>query len=616
MRIITALFAGLFAFAAQAQVVDGTTLVTATPKVQMSYLKQNEQGWIGVELAIEDGWHIYWQNSGDSGMPPDIAIPENDDVDVGPIAWPAPSRMREGDFMTYGYHGIVTLLRPITMKSTVEKASLSGKVSWLVCKEICIPGSADVTFDLPKEEPLWEAIATLPDDADWMGTYSLKGETITMTFALPKGINAEDAQWYPLNDGVIKNSAEQEVEQDGKLLRITTKKGIQPPRDEYEGVLVSAGKQYHMNLKFEEPPPIVQDNTPYVTILLFAFIGGLILNLMPCVLPILSLKALGLAKKGAAERAHIVLGGASYTVGVVVSFLVIAALLITLREAGEAIGWGFQLQSPVFVGILAAIMLAVSLNLLGVFELPILFGNTAHALGQTESYLHSFGTGVLAVLVATPCTAPFMAPALGVAATLPIAQALLVFAALGLGLATPYLLVCLIPAAQKILPKPGAWMVTFKKILAVPMFATTIWLVWVLAQLLMVTPGNDEAAYQMKGVETVAYSEEALARYRAEGRPVFVDATAAWCITCKVNERVALRREEVEKLFAEHDIVLMIADWTARDEAITKLLHQFGRDGVPLYVFYPAYGEPTLLPQILTPEIVIERLSAFFKLIG
>jgi thiol:disulfide interchange protein DsbD len=611
MRLIAALVVALFAAASSAQEVDGKTLVTATPKVQMSFLKQNEQGWIGVEFAIEDGWHIYWQNSGDSGMPTDIAIAEHEDIDIGPIQWPAPTRMAEGDFMTYGYEGMVTLLRPITMKNTVKDATLVATVSWLVCKEICIPGHTEVTFALPKEEALWEAIAQLPDDADWMGSYALNGDAITLRFSLPKGVNAEDAQWFPLHDGIIKNSAEPIVEQDGKMLTITTQKGMQPPRAEYEGVLIAEGKQYHMTLRFEEPPPIVQQDIAFTTILLFAFIGGLILNLMPCVLPILSLKALGLAKKSAHERAQVVMGGVAYTIGVLTSFLVIAGALILLREAGEAIGWGFQLQSPVFVGILAVIMLLVSLNLLGVFELPVLFGTKAHALGQGDSHLRSFGTGILAVLVATPCTAPFMAPALGVAATLPAASALLVFAVLALGLAAPYLLICVIPAAQKILPKPGAWMVTFKKILAIPMLATTLWLVWVLAQLMMPSPTHEQS-YEMDGIETVAYSEEALARYRAEGKPVFVDATAAWCITCKVNERVALRRDETAAFFKDHGIVLMIADWTKRDEAITKLLHSFGRDGVPLYVFYPAYGEPILLPQILTPEIVIEHLASFF----
>ncbi|MBN8543748.1 MAG: thioredoxin family protein [Alphaproteobacteria bacterium] len=612
MRLIAALIGLCFAAPSFAQEVDGKTLVQVTPKVQMSFLKQNEQGWIGVEFQIEDGWHIYWQNSGDSGMPPDIAIAEHDDIEIGPIAWPAPERMAEGDFMTYGHQGVVTLLRPITMKNTVKSATIDAKVSWLVCKEICIPGSADVTFALPKEEPLWDAIAGLPDDADWMGTYAVNDDTLTMRFALPKGVNAEDAQWFPLHDGVVKNSAEQVVEQDGKMLTITTKKGAQPPREEYDGVLVAQGKQYRMTLHYEEPPPVLNKDMAFITVVLFAFIGGLILNLMPCVLPILSLKALALAKKSAHERVHVIAGGFSYTCGVLVSFLAIAGALIALREAGAAIGWGFQLQSPVFVAILAIIMLLVSLNLWGVFELPVLFGNKAHALGQGDSHLRSFGTGVLAVLVATPCTAPFMAPALGVAATLPAASALLVFAALGLGLAAPYLLICLIPTAQRILPKPGAWMVRFKKLLAIPMLATTIWLVWVLAQLLMTSPNKDMTDSVMDGVETVAYSPELLARYRAEGKPVFIDATAAWCITCKVNERVALRRDETAAFFKEHGIVLMIADWTKRDDEITELLHSFGRDGVPLYVFYPSYGEPTLLPQILTPDLVIELLSPFF----
>jgi thiol:disulfide interchange protein len=287
-----------------------------------------------------------------------------------------------------------------------------------------------------------------------------------------------------------------------------------------------------------------------------------------------------------------------------------------LRGAGEAVGWGFQLQSPIVVGALALLMLAISMNLAGLFELPTLMGGLAGRLHTRHPHLESFLTGVLAVALAAPCTAPFMATAVGFAATLPAAEALLIFLALGLGLALPYLLICLIPAAQRLLPKPGAWMVRLRKILAIPMFATFIWLLWVLLQLLGGTAPPTAKEYGMGEVNVVAYDAGELARLRAEGTPVLLDATAAWCITCKVNERVALRRDVTEAFLTEHGVVLMIADWTARDANITELLHSFGRDGVPLVVFYPPYDAPVILPQILTPEIILDTLSPYFKSIG
>ncbi|MBX9726436.1 MAG: thioredoxin family protein, partial [Rickettsiales bacterium] len=336
--------------------------------------------------------------------------------------------------------------------------------------------------------------------------------------------------------------------------------------------------------------------------LALAFIGGIILNIMPCVLPILALKALSLSKKAEASRLSAAKQGISFTAGVIVSFLAIAGLMLTLKASGSAIGWGFQLQNPMFVGALALIMFLVAANLFGLFELPVLFG--ARATGVDESKASgSFLTGVLSVLVATPCSAPFMATAIGATLSMPTAQALLVFAMLGFGMAAPFLLISLWPAARRLLPKPGAWMHRFKQLLALPMLATALWLVFVLVQLLQ--PVSFKAS---DGHE--AYSPVRLEQLRSEGKPVLVDATAAWCLSCKVNERVALKPAEMQQFFRDKNVTLMVADWTSYDATITAYLASFMRNGVPLYVYYPPHGEPVVLPQILTPTIVREAINA------
>lgn len=330
-----------------------------------------------------------------------------------------------------------------------------------------------------------------------------------------------------------------------------------------------------------------------------ALLGGLILNLMPCVFPVLSLKLLALARKGGdAPRAYLWREAGAYTFGVLACFTVLAGLLLAIQRAGVAVGWGFQMQSPVFVGAMALLLFAIGLTLSGVLRLPVLLGGI-QARG-------SFATGLLAALVATPCTAPFMAGALAVALTLPPLPALLVFEALGLGLAAPFLLVACFPRLVSWLPKPGAWMERLKHILAVPMYLSALWLLWVLAQQL--SPPSPSAALGPEG--GVPYSAETLARLRGEGAPVFIDATAAWCITCQVNERTSLSDSRVREAFRARGVTVLVADWTRRDDAVTKLLESHGHRGVPMYLYFPPGGEAVALPQILTPSIVLEAIGA------
>ncbi len=345
-----------------------------------------------------------------------------------------------------------------------------------------------------------------------------------------------------------------------------------------------------------EAPAATSNDTGLLRALVLAFLGGLLLNIMPCVLPILALKALAITKKASASRREAARQGLAYTAGVVLSFLVIAGGMLALKASGAAIGWGFQLQNATFVAALAGVMLLVAANLLGWFELPVLFGARATAVDDSTRS-GSFFTGALAVLVATPCTAPFMATAVGATLTLPPFAALLVFAALGLGMAAPFLLISVWPAARRLLPKAGPWMHRFKQLLAIPMLATAAWLIWVFVQLQFPSGKPMDVTHE-------TFSTQRLEMLRAEGTPVLVDVTADWCLTCKINERVAFHPQAMQDFLHEKKVILLVADWTAADAEITAYLAQFGRNGVPLYVYYPPHGEPVVLPQVLSPSLI------------
>ncbi|MEQ1706308.1 MAG: thioredoxin family protein [Rickettsiales bacterium] len=407
----------------------------------------------------------------------------------------------------------------------------------------------------------------------------------------------------------------------------------------------------HKQNKQTSPTKDISPLTLLITLSL-ALVGGLILNIMPCVLPILSLKTLALVKKSGHVRKHTAKYGIAYTLGILLSFAAIAALLITLQQGGEAIGWGFQMQSPVFVGFLIYLLFLVGLNLSGVFHLPVLFGGTSHNINE-NSLRGSFFTGVLATMVATPCTAPFMASAVGAALSMPPWAAMLIFLTLGFGLALPFLLVSIFPSLLRFLPRPGAWMEKFKEFLAFPMYASVIWLFWVLGKqsgtdgvaiilcgllLIIFTLWLHKAVGECKllhrlfsiiatiimltamllyvdrsdkeGMDYVPYSAQTLAKLREEGKAVYVDATAAWCITCQLNKKIAIDTVRTKQAFQDNNVTLMVADWTNKNAEITELLSSFGYNGVPLNVFYPADGsEPIILPQILSEDIVIDTVS-------
>ncbi len=630
VRGIALLSAFLSTTVAHAQPVPTSPIVKAELLVDAPIIKKGEPIAAGVRFTMPDEWHIYWKNPGDSGLETRLDWTLPDGLTASEIEWPAPERIEISGLVNYGYSHEVTLPVALTPSQDGVNEDVKVKASWLVCREICIPESAELSAllkgDTRAAEKIAEARAKVPQTFTGTATYRADASNVTLTITRDNPWNITSARFSPLEDGVIANTPAAEVKHAGSELSLTFKRGNTDLVNPWHGVLhvtsdgkesayeiSAAGEGVHSTTDHQEArssDSLTNDESasitstskaPLLTSLFLAFLGGLILNIMPCVLPILALKALALSKKAAASRAAAAKQGISYTAGVVVSFLVIAAIMLALKSGGAAIGWGFQLQNPLFVGFLALVMLTVAANLFGLFELPVLFGEKA--TGIDDEKLHgSFLTGALAVLVATPCTAPFMATAIGATLALPTAQALSVFAALGLGMASPFLLISLWPAARRLIPKPGRWMHRFKQFLALPMLATAIWLGWVLLQILNPTPVATSGLYE-------PYSETRLAELRAEKKPVLVDATAAWCITCKINERVALKPDDMQQFFREQNVTLMVADWTNSDPEITAYLAGFGRNGVPLYVYYAPNAEPVVLPQVLTPALVKESID-------
>ncbi len=521
---------------------------------------------VSLRLQLETGWHTYTKDPGDAGLPTRIEWTLPEGFKAGEIIWPPAKTFDEAGITTYGYENEVTLPSPVTAPMTIsagESYTLSAQVDFMVCKDICIPQTTALSLTLPGADKPPSPTATP----------AATGSPASLTFAAA---------------------------------------------------------------------------------LMLSLLGGALLNFMPCVFPVLSLKALKLARYSGKERLHVRMEGIAYTLGIMLSFAVIAGLLLTLKIGGEAIGWGYQMQSAAFVGTLALLLFAIGLNLSGFFELPVLFGSVDLEQMHPHSLKKSFFTGVLATLVATPCTAPFMASAIGYSLTLPPYAALAVFEVLAFGLALPFLGLSFFPRLLAFLPKPGAWMVTFREALAFPMYASAVWLIWVLTIqtgangaaisllsmlgltlalwlqkrsqafvplvfLSMIILGNGWLLYRLDQTAAVKipaaahgepFSQTALDRLRAAGTPVFVDATAAWCITCQINYQTTLGTERITQAFKEKHITLMVADWTRKDAHITEFLNRFDHNGVPLYVYFPPHGEPKILPQILTPTLVLEAIQA------
>ncbi|MGN6515684.1 MAG: protein-disulfide reductase DsbD family protein [Rhizomicrobium sp.] len=645
---------------------------------------------VAMEEIIAPGWHTYWSNPGEAGLPSKIEWTLPPGWKASAIAWPYPKRLPVGPLMNYGYENKVWLLTTITAPADAnpgEVANLQAAAQWLVCKQVCIPEDARLSLPLTvsanpsppyatvKEEfDAWRA--KIPVAAPWPVAFHAD-DAIDLFLSAPSLAKSQlkDAVFFPEAEGVISGMAPQQrgASSKGLVLRLTPTKNARMPKA-LSGVLVLTSADNTVQaLDIDARPGAVPSvhfrasgnaSRGLVLSILFALIGGLILNLMPCVLPILAMKALAVANHAHGHKQVALREGFAYGAGAILSFVVIGGLLVALRAGGAAIGWGFQLQEPAAVAFFALLIFAVGLNLSGVFEFGAV--TAGDALSRRGGAAGSFFTGALAVAVAAPCTAPFMAAALGYALTQSTATALLVFLALGIGFASPFVLIGLAPALLRFLPKPGAWMLTFKQLLAFPMYGASAWLIWVLSEeagstaLVAVLAGMIAIAFaawawsasrlassgwraagalltlagvaaagitlilihgaaatpaatqtEVAGIPSESYSAARLAALRARNRPVFVDATAAWCITCLVNEKAALSSEAVHQAFRSHHVSYLIADWTSRDPEITALLQAHGRSGVPLYLYYaPGSVQAQILPQVLTPDTVLNAIGA------
>jgi len=657
---------------------------------------------LGLLLRLAPGWHTYWRNPGDAGAAPDLHLILPAGVTAGPLAWPAPQVVREGPLATYAYTGTLLLALTVTPPATVSGTAPLGAASlpivaqadWLVCKDICVPEHGTFRLTLPfgppapsAEAPLFAAAAgAVPRPSPWAAVVAPDGRLWLHGPGLdPAAVRR--ARFIPDRAGAIRDDAPQPLGRTplGIVLRLAPGSAFAPAAP-LPGVIEIADRSgvttaLAITARPGPVPAVAAPAAPapgrqaagLLRLLAFGFLGGLILNLMPCVFPVLALKAMALTE--AVERGRMRALALSYTLGVLAAFAALGGVLLAARAAGQSAGWGFQFTSPAAVGGMALVLFAVGLNLSGVFEVGAGVGGIGNGLAARGGHAGSFFTGLLAVVVATPCTAPFMAAAIGGALAAPAAGALAVFLALGAGLAAPVLLLAVLPGLGRLLPRPGRWMVLLRQALAFPMYAATVWLVWVvsaeagpagvlalgtalvaagfaawvlglaqearrgratgyglaamggiaaLAALgwLAATPaavaGGDAAAQGaaipgtgikgagIKGAE--AFSPTRLAALRAAGRPVFVDMTATWCLTCQVNQRIALA--PVRAAFVAHRVAYLLGDWTRQDPAITAYLRAHGRDGVPLYVFYPPGARRgQVLPQILTPGLVLHTLN-------
>jgi thiol:disulfide interchange protein DsbD len=696
----------LLASAATAGLVQ-TENVSARLIAERGQVAPGDRVELALVLDIRPHWHTYWRNPGDSGEPPRIEWQLPDGVEAGAIRWPAPSLILVGPLANFGYSGRATHLVELSVSEgwpVGEPITVGANATWLVCEEECIPeqGSFELTLATaddsgradPAVAPLFaEARARLPEVGVIAAHLTPDADGMQLQIpAAPLPSEITEARFFPNAWGLVEHAADQPWQRDGDSLVMQLIPGATPSAVAAAGLLVVEGADGPRSYQIDASgtmataaEPADPDPLGLPTALLFALLGGLVLNLMPCVFPVLAIKALGLAQQAGLPLRERAKHGLAYSAGVLGFFLLVGLLLLGLRAGGAAVGWGFQLQSPPFVTLMAYLFLILGLSLAGAVTLGTRLmgiGATGPAAGQHpgqhpgrhQRHLGAFMTGALAALVAAPCTAPFMGAALGYAVTLPWPPALAIVLSLGFGMALPLLLLTLMPRLGSRLPRPGAWMEHLKQLLSFPMFATAAWLVWVLSvqtgpdgvaavltgmvaltfALWLIERGRNASVFWRQatlglavlglaaslwlGFDTARlgsgrldtgpamvsdreaasdaaaslaarpYSAQTLDEARAAGRPVFVNMTAAWCITCLVNERMALSSAAVARAFAKHDVLYLKGDWTNRDPQITAYLAGFGRNGVPIYVFYTPAGDARVLPQILTESLVLEVL--------
>lgn len=695
-RVLQPLLVALVALATPALAVAaephfmGDHLVRVHLVAESQKVVRGATTWLAVEFTPSPGWHIYWRNPGDSGAPPTFAWALPRGVTAGAPLWPAPEALDTAGTTTYVHSKRTTLLVPLRIAGDVAPArsfAVAANLAWLVCSNVCVPGRGHISTSVtvaadaaPTTDGNVRAVfsgarSRIPGDLAGVSfSSSATAFELSAPVAAFAGERVSGATFFPFDRTLIAQSAPQRVVVGNRLLltlaRNRDRSNVPTHIDGVLSIDAIAGDGHRERRSFElsaRPQSVVSTMAErplsFLAAFALAFFGGIILNVMPCVFPVLSFKAIGVIQSNVAPKERWIKASA-YAAGVVASCSALGLVLLALRGGGHALGWGFQWQSPLFVALLALLMLALALSLSGVAEIVIaLPGSLSHG-SDGHGNVSAFADGALVALVASSCTAPFMGAALGFALTASAPVGLGVFVALGLGLALPYVVVTGVPAVAARLPKPGPWMIVARRLFAFPLYATVAWLVWVfsaqvdgngllalLAALVFVAFGMSAfgsaqasdvwrrgwialgVAGFMIGLVLVApvraverrgdakvlaqgelrfepYSPARLAALRSAGRPVFVDMTAAWCITCQVNDRLALQNSDVGKRFNDLHVTLLQGDWTNQDARISAYLQHFGRSGVPLYVYYDARGKVEVWPQLLTPSLVLERLRS------
>lgn len=652
--------------------------------------------WLGLQLAHQPEWHTYWKNSGDSGLPTMLEWQLPDGITAGEIAWPTPKKIPIGTLANYGYEQTVLLPVPLTVAPgfNAQQLDIKLKAAWLVCRKECIPQEGEFTLSLPVKgstaasgQAFQAAFDAAPKPlATGSSQLEVSGTALKVSLAgLPAALQDQTLALFPETAGVIEPAGAWQQAWQGAVwtaeLPLSGQRTESPANMPLVVAYNNAAYRIDAPVKGDWPAvasvavvspalaaalkanaaamPAAQPAAPssisLLAALLGALLGGMILNLMPCVFPVLAIKVVGFVnEKSQAAR---LTSGLAYSAGVVLSFLALGALLLGLRAAGDQLGWGFQLQSPAVVAALAALFTLLGLNLAGLFEFGTILPSRAMNLQSKNPGVNAFLSGVLATAIASPCTAPFMGASLGYAVGLPALQALAVFGAIGVGMALPYLALSALPGLARALPRPGAWMVTLKQLMAFPMFATVAWLVWVLGQqsgidgagallaLLVLlslavwalglngTARRSIAAFSIalfalgiwtigpniiKPVPTPATAASSrwqdwqpgrVAELTAQGQSVFVDFTAAWCVTCQYNKKTTLVNADVLADMDAKKVALLRADWTRRDPAVTQALAELGRSGVPVYVIYKPGRAPVVLSEILSVRDVRAELA-------
>ena len=650
------------------QASDSSVEVTSESEAMM----KGDELLLGLNFKLTPGWHTYWKNPGDAGEGASVTWQLPKGFQASEILWPGPEAIPVEPLMTFGYEDEITLLTKIkALDAAVFPAIVKAKVSWYTCKDICVPQEANLELTIQNGEKvntffaneLSNVFLNLPKELSSKHRVEALDDNYFLQMELDGNTPVSSAYFFPEEYGLSSYSKEQilEINKNSLSLQISQSE-VNLKLQNFAGVLLLNNQDsrtffnVNLNLNNNQKQESLSISELVLTII-FAFIGGLILNAMPCVFPILSIKILNFVEQSEGSKEKMIQHGLSFSAGVLVTFLSIAGLLLLLKSGGESIGWGYQLQSPLMVTILIYLFVAIGITFMSNLVLGgqlAQLGNINQGYGDITS---SFLTGVLAVIVASPCTAPFMGSAVGIALLQPGFITIAIFVSLGLGFAAPYLLLSFYPSLLKVLPKPGAWMETLKQFMAFPMWGSALWLTWVLSgqvqtdSVLMVllgalfialglwileknqssdgfakwmslssvtillgaalwlAPTDYENIEQDTLSDLNSYSPELLDSLLAENKPVFLNFTADWCITCKVNEAIVLNQVSIKNALESKGIVYLKADWTRKDETIANKLAEYGRTGVPLYLLYSSEGIPVILPELLTEDMLLSYIE-------